>query len=148
MSESSQDVSQERSITQRGLGELLDEFGGSEGVFNAAPQVSVNVLFEQLAHPGRRYVLTYLLLRDEFVPLPEMVDFVTDVAREPDSDGSFREEVVAELVETHLPKLDEADLVDYRIERQFIGPTDATPATLPYLSLASEHVQRMKPDDN
>lgn len=144
MSESSQDSGENRTITESGLEDLLAEYTDTSSVFEATPEISVNVLFRELSHPGRRYVLTYLLLRDEFVSLSEMVDYVTDVSQRRDPSGAFREEVVAELVETHLPRLQDAGLVDYRVERQFIGPTETTPAALPYLSLALNQVNASK----
>jgi len=147
MSESPQDSAQNGEITERDLEDLLSEFEEPTDVFEETGRVSVDTLFDALSHPGRRYVVTYLLLRDEFVSLSEMVDFVTGLIDEPDPGGRFREEVVTELVQRHLPKLADARLVEYRVERQFIGPTDLTTAALPYLHLALKQATEFEPDE-
>lgn len=145
MSEASDGVHKELSTS--GLESLVSEFDDPADVFDETPRVSLDSLFRALANPGRRYVLTYVLLRDEFVSLSEVVDFVMRVRQEGDSQGRFRSELVTELVETHLPALAEAGLIDYRIERQFVGPTDSTAAALPYLYLALEQVQTVELED-
>ena len=141
MSESFEERMADRAEAKGGLDELLAEYDSPAAVFETAEPMSVDTLFDALAHPGRRYVLTYLLLREEFVSLSELVDFVVSITESPSTRSTFRGQVVEELVRTHLPHLADAGLVEYRIERQFVGPTERTPAALPYLDLALEQVK-------
>ena len=53
----------------------------------------------------------------------------------------------ARFVQQHLPLLDEAVLIDYRIERQFIGPSEKTRTALPYLELALTQVSATEIDE-
>lgn len=146
MSESSEE--QEEGATSAGLESLLTGFDEPSDVFEESGRVSLSTLFEMLAEPGRRYILTYVLLQDEYVSLSELVDFVVRVSGQSDADGRFRKELVTDLVQTHLPMLAEAGLIDYRIERQFIGPTRKTTTALPYLYLALKQVEAFEVDND
>lgn len=138
VSESSQNRAATEAMAKSGLDDRLAEYEGPTEIFDAGGPMSVDTLFDALAHPGRRYVLTYLLLREEFVSLTELVDFVIRATESVRTRATFREQIVEELVRTHLPHLDDAGLVEYRMERQFVGPTDRTVLALPYLDLALE----------
>jgi DNA-binding transcriptional ArsR family regulator len=100
---------------------------------------SVDTLFEMLAHPGRRYVLSYLLQSEGFVACAELVDHVAERTDHTMTDEEFRRRVAAELTHSHLPKLEEVGLVDYNMERQVVSTTDLTPVVRPYLRLALAH---------
>lgn len=132
---------------EQGLESLLAEYDGSSDLFEQAGWVPLEVMFEALADPGRRYVLTYVLLEDEYVSLSELVDYVVRIREGPDPQGRFRRQLVTDLVQHHLPLLDEAGLIDHRIERQFVGPTEQTRAALPYLELALAQVSATEIDD-
>ena len=137
----------EEVAAEQGLESLLAEYDGSSDLFEQAGRVPLEVMFEALADPGRRYVLTYVLLEDEYVSLSELVDYVVRIRERPDSQGRFRGQLVTDLVQQHLPLLDEAGLIDYRIERQFIGPSEKTRTALPYLELALAQVSATEIDD-
>lgn len=102
----------------------------------ATPEFSVDSLFEILADPGRRFVLTYVLEADDFVSCSELVDHVVDATDHSMTDSEFRRRVTAELTHIHLPRLHEAGLIEYNIQRQLVAPTPTTRAVLPYLRLA------------
>lgn len=116
----------------------------------AAEEFSSNSVFETLKHPGRRYVLTYLLRSEGLVTIGQLVDYVISQISAETTDREFRERVTAELTHTHLPKLDEEGYIEYNLERQIIGPTDLTPLVEPYLalSLAQRHVATTALDDD
>lgn len=139
MSESSEE--QVAETDSAGLESLITGFDEPSDVFEESGRVSLSTLFEILADPGRRYILTYVLLQDEYASLSELVDFVVQVSDQSDADGRFRKELVTDLVQTQLPMLAEAGLIDYRIERQFVGPTKKTTTALPYLYLALKQVE-------
>jgi len=102
----------------------------------AADRYSVDALFEALSHPGRRYILTYLLQSDGFVSISELVDYVTTRTDASMTDSEFQRRVTIELTDTHLPALDAAGFIRYNIERQIVVPTEITPQVQPYLTLA------------
>ena len=133
--------------TEPGLESALAEYEDPVDVFEQSGPVALDPMFEALGDPGRRYVLTYLLLREEYVSLSELVDYVVELRDESESRGRFRAELVRDLVQTHLPMLADVGLIDYRIERQFVGPTEKTATVLPYLYLALEQVKASELDD-
>lgn len=116
----------------------------------AAEQFSATSVFKTLRHPGRRYVLTYLLKSDGLVTLSQLVDYVIAQTDSSMTDREFRERITAELTHTHLPKLADEGYVEYNLERQIIGPTDLTPLVGPYLALAlaQQHVATAALDDD
>lgn len=101
----------------------------------AAERFSADATFEVLSHPGRRYVLTYLLQSTGTVPLSTVVDYAAS-QRDGSVDARFREDIVLEMTHTILPKLDEAGFVNYDRERQEIERTELTATLEPYLRLA------------
>lgn len=105
----------------------------------ASEQFSATDVFELLAHPGRRYVLTYLLRSDGEVTCEELADHVVDRTTHRLPDEEFRRQIVAELTHSHLPKLQEHGFVRYNRDRQIVAPTAQTPAVRPYLRIALAH---------
>lgn len=101
-----------------------------------ADQVDIDSLFDLLSHPGRRYILTYLLQSDGYVTCNELVDYVVDVTDHTMTDRQFRKRVTAELTHSHLPKLEDANFIDYNMERQIVAQTDTTDLARPYITLA------------
>lgn len=83
----------------------------------------VDAVFDCLAHPRRRYVLRRL--RDVAVPL-SLTDLAADVATweasvpRSDVDEETIREVRLVLYHCHIPKLTEADLVEYDRDRGVI----------------------------
>ncbi|MGM0718508.1 MAG: DUF7344 domain-containing protein [Halobacteriota archaeon] len=135
----------------RGLGELISEsehraietlIEGTIEAPSACRGDSIDTVFSAIAHPGRRYVLTYLLRAEGYVTMSELVDYVMDRTDEKRQDENLRRDVTITLTHTHLPSLDEKGFVDYNVERQLIVPTEKTPLTAPYLKLASTHQRR------
>lgn len=92
-------------------------------------------VFDALSHPGRRYILTYLLRSEGYVTMTDLVDYVMERAR-PVNTEEFRRQIAIELTHTHLPKLDEMNLVNYNMERQLVSPTEKTGLAGPFLRVA------------
>jgi hypothetical protein len=111
---------------------------GTADAIEASRRLSVDTLFDLLGHPGRRFVLTYLLQSESegYATCSELVDHVVAVTDHTMTDRQFRKRLVAELTHTHLPKLEDEGLIEYNAERQIVSPTAATPAVRPYLRLA------------
>lgn len=102
--------------------------------------VSIDTLFETLARPGNRYVLSYVIQENGPVPYHELVEYVVDKAETPMdlSTSEFRGRIATRLVHSNLPKLEDANLVEYDTESQVIRETEATEVAVPYLELAME----------
>lgn len=96
---------------------------------------TIDDIFDALSHPGRRYVLTYLLRADGYVTMTDLVDYVMKRTHPVRSD-EFRRQITIELTHTVLPKLNEDNLINYNIERQLISSTDKTVLAGPFLKLA------------
>jgi hypothetical protein len=110
----------------------------------AAHRLSINTVFDVLANPGRRYVLTYLVNSEGYATVTELVDYVVENMDTSMTERGFRKNVLTELREDHLPELDESGLITYNIERQIVSSTDLTPVTVPYLEVALEQQQQAK----
>lgn len=119
---------------------------GSTDVAAAAENFDCDTIFEVLADPGRRYVLTYLLQSEGAVSCSDLVDYIVTETEQTMSRNEFRQRVVTELTRNHLPKLDDHGFIQYNLERQMIGPTDLTPLARPYLGLALAHQQVVDAD--
>jgi len=100
-----------------------------------AEQYSVDSTFEILAHPSRRYVLTYLLQSSGAVSLSELIDYA-EAQSETGVDPAFRRRIAIELTHTTLPKLEEYGFVEYDMEQQVVESTERTPLVEPYLRVA------------
>ena len=109
---------------------------GTESALDEVEHLPADELFSVLANPGRRYVLTYLLQCEEDATCGELVDHVVAATDHATSDSAFRTRVATELTHAHLPKLGDAGLVDYDVERQVVSRTARTPLVRPYLRLA------------
>jgi len=97
---------------------------------------TIDSVFSVLSHPGRRYILTYLLRSDGYVTMSEIVDYVMKATDNEQSSEQFRQNVTVNLTHTHLPALDEEGFITYNMERQLIQPTDKTILAAPYLKVA------------
>jgi hypothetical protein len=147
MSESSRRPDGARIGPDRTLADLVDELDDRLAVVEDRPPVTLDTVLETLADPGRRYVLSYLLLIDRPVSTAELVDYVANEIDAGNRADRFRSEVAAELVEVQLPKLEKSGFIDYNRERQLIGETDRTRLTLPFLHLGREYARRQSESD-
>lgn len=100
---------------------------------------TIDSVFSALSHPGRRYILTYLLRSDGYVTMSEIVDYVVRVTDNEQSDEQFRKKVTVNLTHNHLPILDEEGFITYNMERQLIQPTEKTALAAPYIKIALLH---------
>jgi hypothetical protein len=121
--------------TSREGGELLEIEG------EPTPSVPVDVVFANLAHPGRRFVLTYLLREDRTVGGHELVEYVVEQSDPPEglTRAQFRGHVATSLYQTHLPKLADNGLIAHDPAEQTATATEATRAVEPYLEIAARH---------
>ncbi|MFP8957280.1 ArsR family transcriptional regulator [Natrialbaceae archaeon A-CW3] len=98
--------------------------------------LSKDVIFELLKNRRRREVLTYLLDAEETVTLGELAEQIA--AWENDTDvnalsSDQRKRVYVALYQTHLPKMDDAGIVDYDQDRGLITLSDNADLLVMYL---------------
>lgn len=92
-------------------------------------------IFELLSNERRRGAIHYLAHRDCPVMVEQLVDAVYEWER---PDTASRASVYSTLVQTHLPRLEEAGVVEFDRERNVVEPTDEFEAIRPYLTDSKE----------
>lgn len=102
--------------------------------------LTVDDLFELLASPGNRFVIAYLLERDEAVPWYDMVEHVVDQTDPPMdlSKAAFRGRISTQIISRCLPDLAEAGLVRYEEGRYHVHPTEKLELARAHLDIARE----------
>ena len=78
--------------------------------------LSQDLVYDILSSPRRRYVLYYLRQVDEPIELTALAEQVAAWENETDPDSltdQERKRVYVSLYQTHIPKLDDAGIVDY-----------------------------------
>lgn len=116
-------------------------------------QLSQDVVFDILSSPRRRYTLYYLRTTEGPIKLTDLATQVAAWENEADPDeitDQERKRVYVSLYQTHIPRLDEADIVEYdsdsglvaltesayTIDEYLDGPEDGVPWHQIYLLLA------------
>ena len=114
---------------------LADLAGESDSQHGMVP---TDTVFELLASPGNRFVLTYLIRVEDPASRDDLVEYVVERADPPDglSEGTFRGRVAARLVHSNLPKLAEAGIVELDDDAGTVSSTPAVEELAPYLALA------------
>lgn len=103
-------------------------------------RLSKDVIFELLKNRRRREVLAYLLEADETVTLGELAEQIA--AWENDTsvnalNSDQRKRVYVALYQTHLPKMDDAGIVEYDQDRGLISLADNADLLMMYLDTDS-----------
>ncbi|AXR78673.1 DUF7344 domain-containing protein [Natrarchaeobaculum sulfurireducens] len=115
---------------------LPDEIASSVSDSEADDGLSKDVIFELLKNRRRREVLAYLLEAEETVTLGELAEQIA--AWENDTDvnalsSDQRKRVYVALYQTHLPKMDDAGIVEYDQDRGLISLADNADLLMMYL---------------
>ncbi len=108
-------------------------------------RLSKDVIFELLKNRRRREVLSYLLEADETVTLGELAEQIA--AWENDTEvaalsSDQRKRVYVALYQTHLPKMDDAGIVDYDQDRGLITLSDNADLLMMYMDTDTHHQDR------
>jgi DNA-binding transcriptional ArsR family regulator len=108
-------------------------------------RLSKDVIFELLKNRRRREVLSYLLEADETVTLGELAEQIA--AWENDTDvnalsSDQRKRVYVALYQTHLPKMDDAGIVEYDQDRGLITLADNADLLMMYLDTDTHRQDR------
>ena len=99
-------------------------------------RLSKDVIFELLKNRRRREVLQYLLAQDGTVTLGELAEQIAAWENDTDVNGlnsDQRKRVYVALYQTHLPKMDEAGIIDYDQDRGLIELADNADLLMMYL---------------
>lgn len=112
---------------------------------DAEQRLSKDVIFELLKNRRRREVLAYLLEADETVTLGELAEQIA--AWENDTEVSAlssdqRKRVYVALYQTHLPKMDDAGIVEYDQDRGLISLADNADLLMMYLDTDTHRQDR------
>ena len=78
-------------------------------------------IFELLSNERRRGAIHYLKREHREAPVDELVDAVVDWER---GDSPSRASVYSSMVQTHLPRMAEAGVVEYDREENVVRPTE------------------------
>ncbi|WP_135822790.1 DUF7344 domain-containing protein [Halostella litorea] len=87
-------------------------------------ELSQDIVFDLLSSPRRRFVLYYLRREDEPVELRQLADEVAaweNDMRVEELTSQQRKRVYVSLYQTHVPKLDEAGIVEYDQDSGMVG---------------------------
>lgn len=108
-------------------------------------RLSKDVIFELLKNRRRREVLSYLLEADETVTLGELAEQIA--AWENDTEvtalsSDQRKRVYVALYQTHLPKMDDAGIIDYDQDRGLITLSENADLLMMYLDTESHQRDR------
>jgi len=112
---------------------------------DADQRLSKDVIFELLKNRRRREVLAYLLEAEETVTLGELAEQIA--AWENDIDiaalsSDQRKRVYVALYQTHLPKMDDAGIVEYDQDRGLISLADNADLLMMYLDTDTHRQDR------
>ena len=108
-------------------------------------RLSKDVIFELLKNRRRREVLTYLLESEGTVTLGELAEQIA--AWENDTtvnalSSDQRKRVYVALYQTHLPKMDDAGIIDYDQDRGLIELSDNADLLMMYLDTDTHRTDR------
>ena len=107
--------------------------------------VSADTLFGALANPRRRFVIEYLLRRDEPTPVDALVEQLASWETDTPIDelsSADRTPASVSLRHTHLPNLTDAGIVTYDDESQTIAPGPSVEAVEAHLALLAARRSR------
>jgi hypothetical protein len=102
-----------------------------------------DVVFDILSSPRRRYVIYYLQRVDEPIELTRLAEEVAAWENETTVEeltSQQRKRVYVSLYQTHVPKLDDANIVDYDQEAGTVQLAAGADAVETYLSDSGEEV--------
>lgn len=121
------------------LADLPGDLGTPFAEVDGPARTSLGTIFEALIDPGRRFVMTYLLVADEPTSTAELLEYVDTATGRADDQDHARKAIATELVDVQLPALEEAGFIDYNRERQIVDATGQAEVLLPFLHLAREY---------
>lgn len=108
-------------------------------------ELSKDVIFELLKNRRRREVLAYLVETDDTVTLGELAEQIAAWENETTVNAlssDQRKRVYVALYQTHLPKMDDAGIVEYDQDRGLITLSDNADLLMTYLEQDTSQPRR------
>lgn len=99
-----------------------------EAVGDADDGLSLDTVYHLLQNQRRRQIIRYLVETDGPVTRDEIVGWITKLEADPEGEyisSQARQRVYVALHQTHLPKLDRADILEYGPDRGTVAPRAA-----------------------
>jgi len=122
-----------------GMAEHVSDILDSDGAPDAeAELLSRDMVFDVLKNQRRRYALHYLKSVDGTVQLSDLAEQVAAWENDTTVDAisaAERKRVYTALYQSHLPKLDDAGIVDYNQNRGIVELSTAAEQIDPYLEM-------------
>ncbi len=112
---------------------------------NSGGQLSKDVIFELLKNRRRREVLSYLLETEQTVTLGELAEQIAAWENNTDINAlssDQRKRVYVALYQTHLPKMDDAGIIEYDQNRGLITLSDNADLLMMYLDTDTHRQDR------
>ena len=145
MSQKESLVSRQRSRSEK---ERTEELAGEELVEEeletedeAETELPLDVIFELLKNQRRRYLLRYLEEQDGKVPLGELAEHVAALENNTTVNAltsGQRKRVYVGLYQCHLPKMDDAGVIDFNRDRGLIELNESASQLEAYLEEPTE----------
>ena len=145
MSQNESLVSRQRSRTDEsqseelGEGDVTEESPESED--EGESELPLDVIFELLKNQRRRHLLRYLDERDGKVPLGELAEHVAALENDTTVNAltsGQRKRVYVGLYQCHLPKMDDAGVIDFNRDRGLIELNESAAQLDAYLDEDTE----------
>ena len=128
---------QDTAVAAEEVSDIVD----SEAEEETQEQLSRDLVFDVLKNRRRRYALHYLRRADDTVQLSELAEQVAawenDIAVDAIS-AAERKRVYTALYQSHLPKLDDAGIVEYNQNRGIVELSEASEQLDVYLDLEAQ----------
>lgn len=101
----------------------------------AGDYISIETIFDVLAHDYRRHVLASLLQIDGSSSVDDLVSRVSSSVDVPADPDEIHQHVAIMLHHVHLPMMDDAGIIEYNHIEKVVHVTDAGHDLDPYLSM-------------
>ncbi|WP_205427170.1 hypothetical protein [Halorussus sp. MSC15.2] len=127
---------QDSAVAESQVSDIVD----SEDDEQTEEELSRDLVFDVLKNRRRRYALHYLRRADDSVQLSELAEQVAAWENDITVDAisaAERKRVYTALYQSHLPKLDDAGIVEYNQNRGIVELSDAAEQLDVYLDLES-----------
>ncbi len=109
------------------------------GLFKGETSLSPQQIFSVLSNRRRRFVLHYILQNGEETTIRKLTEQIAAWESSTDTeyvDSAARKRVYTALQQNHLPKMDEAGIINFQKDRGVIERTDAADKLDVYIEVA------------
>ena len=101
-----------------------------------ASDIPLDVVFDLLSNSRRRHVLRYLLTESPSTTLGDLAEYIAGIENEKPEQAlssAERKRVYISLYQSHLPKMDEAGVINFENDRKTVELTENAEAVTRFL---------------